>query len=166
MNSFENSRKGRFLDSIPICSLDSEEDLLTKKCKFNFSYFVKQPAGQSFDELSHEKLHKLFDKLKEYSQQPLTYWMSQPIGKSGRVLSIYGDFPRKSEFTHPKHVPHQALWGRFRLEWADRLVGFIVPNSYHGKAHPATGERYDRNTFYVVFLDPNHKFYQSAKEAK
>lgn len=166
MNSFKNNKKDKFLASIPQCSLDSETDLLTCRCKFNFAYFEKQAAGQSFNEWPHDKLHKLLEKLKDYSQQPLRYWMNQNIGKSGRVLSIYGAFPAKSQFTYPNHVPHQALWGRFRLEWADRLVGFVVPNSYHGKAHPVTGERYDCNTFYVVFLDSDHKFYLSAKEGK
>jgi hypothetical protein len=159
MKNFKSDRKAKYLANLPQCSLDSETDPLTSKCKFNFAYFEKQTASQSFDEWSREKLCKLLDKLKEYSQQPLSYWMHQRIGKSGMVLSIYEAFPTKSEFTRPKHVPHQARWGRFRLEWDDRLVGFVVPNSYHGKAHAGTGERFDCNTFYVVFLDENHKFY-------
>jgi hypothetical protein len=166
MNPFKNDKKAKFLASIPLCSLESETDLLTSKCKFNFAYFEKQTAEQSFEEWPDEKLHKLLAKLRDYSQQSLTHWMLLPIGKSGTVLSIYGAFPTKSAFTHPKHVPHQALWGRFRLEWADRLIGFVIPNSYHDKAHPVTGERYDCNTFYVVFLDADHKFYQSGKESK
>ncbi len=41
--------------------------------------------------------------------------MNQSIGKSGRVLSIYGAFPARSDLVHPKHVPHQVKWGDFVL---------------------------------------------------
>jgi hypothetical protein len=89
-----------------------------------------------------------------------------PIGKGGgTVLSIYGAFPQKSKFCHPKHVPHQVCWGRFRLDFSGRLVGFILPAEYDGKYHAKTGKRFDCNTFYVVFLDANHSFY-IGKEAK
>lgn len=166
MKPFGNTKRNSFLASFPECSLDSETDKLTTKCKFNFAYFEKQEAGQSFDEWPVDKLRKLLNKLKDYSNESLKHWMCQPIGKSGTVLSIYGTYPVKSDFKCPKHVPHQAQWGRFRTDWAGRLVGFVVPNEYHGKAHPTTGERFDRNTFYVVFLDEDHRFYKSAKEDK
>lgn len=80
------------------------------------------------------------------------------------MLAIYGDFPKKSDFKHPKHVPHQVKWARFRLESADRLVGFIVPYSYDGKTHSTTNFKFDYNTFYVVFLDENHRFWLSGSE--
>jgi len=166
MRPFRNAKKDGFLASIPNSSLDSETDKLTTKCKFNFAYFEKQPAGQSFDEWPADKLHKFLNKLKDYSNESLKHWMHQTIGKSGTVLSIYGAFPAKSDFTPPKHVPHQAQWGRFRTDWAGRLVGFVVPNDYHGKVHVTTGERFDSNTFYVVFIDENHRFYRTAKEHK
>ena len=166
MSSFKNDKKDKFLAAIPNCSLESDTDKLTEKCKFNFAYFVKQPAGQSFDEWPADKLHKFLNRLKDLSNESLKHWMQQPAGKSGTVLSIYGAFPSKSDFTFPKHVPHQAMWGRFRLDWAGRLVGFVLPNEVRGKEHPKTGERYDCNTFYVVFLDADHRFYKSAKEAK
>lgn len=158
MKRFRNDKKERFLANIPTCSLESETDILTARCKFNFAYFEKQSASQSFEDWDHNNLSKLLNKLKDYSKEPLTYWMQQSCG-AGKVLTIYGSFPTKSEFAHPKHVPHQASWGRFRLESKVRLVGFIVPNVYEDKAHPQTGKRYDCNTFYVVFLDANHKFW-------
>jgi hypothetical protein len=162
MSSFKNSRAEGFLASIPQASLDSETDLLTMKCKFNFAYFMKQDAGQLFEEWDHHQLYKLLNKLKEYSEHPLTYWMNQRAGsKSGKVLSIYPEYPKRSGFIRPNHIPHQVLWGRFRLESAIRLVGFIVPGTYRDKAHPITGLRFDCNTFFVVFLDANHKFYQT-----
>jgi hypothetical protein len=112
------------------------------------------------------QLAKLLGKLKDYSAEPLKHWMAQPVGKSGTVLAIYGGFPSRSDFTNPKHVPHQAQWGRFRLEHSVRLVGFVLPANYRDTKHPKhlCGETFDCNTFYVVFLDANHVFYKS--EAK
>ena len=163
--SFGNSKKDSFIAGIPICSLDSATNKLTEKCKFNFAYFDKQAAGQDFHEWPEGKLHKLLNKLKEYSAESLKHWTFQPVGSSGTVLEIYGAFPKgKSDFTHPAHVPHQAQWGRFRLDSATRLVGFVVPHEYHGTAHVQTGERFDGNTFYVVFLDAGHRFYKTEKK--
>jgi len=74
------------------------------------------------------------------------------IGKGKQhVLEKYGAFSRISAFSHPKHVPHQASWARFRLESSVRLIGFMIPEDYSSK--------FDRNTFYIVFLDKNHTFY-------
>lgn len=164
MSSFNNSRKDKFLAAIPQSSLDSKADCITSKCKFNFAYFMKQPASQSFDEWSKEQLSKLLDKLKEYSKESLTHWKTQP-SKSGHILEIYGAFPKSnSDFTHPTNVPNQVEWGRFRLESAVRLVGFIIPNNYKDKLHETTQVRFDCNTFYVVFLDANHKFYKTEQK--
>lgn len=155
-----NSRAKAFLDSIPQISLDSETDDLTKRCKFNFSYFDNnQAVGQDFVDLSVEELCILLHKLKEYSRESLDHWCRAPVGrKSGHILELYDSFPRKSGFDLPSHVPHQARWGRFRLDYKGRLAGFVVPENYHDRAHAVTGFRFDRNTFYVVFLDKNHCF--------
>lgn len=159
-----NSRKDRFLASIPTASLGSPDNNLALRCKFNFSYFTEQPAGQTFSDWGGPAVIELCGKLKEFSQQPLTYWMTRPVGKSGTVLTIYGDFPKPSEFEHPKAVPIEAQWGRFRLDWSSRLVGFVVPKAFQDEKHEC-GHRFDCNTFYVVFLDENHVFYK-GKEAK
>lgn len=164
MTSYKNSGKERFLATIPQVSIESETDRLTEKCKFNFAYFVVQPAGQSFDEWDHPQLSKLLNKLKDYSKESLTHWRSKPIGGSGTVLAIYVGFPNNSDFEKPTQVPHQAEWGRFRLESAVRLVGFVIPNKFKNQVQAATGIQFDCNTFYIVFLDANHKFYKTEKK--
>jgi hypothetical protein len=163
MTKYKNTKRDSFLASIIQASIDNDSDCLSKKCKFNFSYFDIQDAGQSFDDWDQKQISKLLNKLKDYCNEPLSYWKNKPIGKSGTVLAIYGTFPKNSDFTHPKHVPHQAQWGRFRIESAVRLVGFVLPDEYHDKAHARTGYRFDCNTFYVVFLDAEHKFYKTEK---
>lgn len=152
---YKNSQARNFLDSIPTVSIESDADTLSAKCKFNFAYFTEQPAGQTFGEWSKNQQTELLHKLKEYSKESLPYWIAQ------RVLVVYGTFPKKSDFTHPKSVPFEAQWARFRLESAVRLVGFLIPGEFHQKEHPKTKCYFDKNTFYVVFLDQNHLFYKT-----
>ena len=165
MKSFKNSRKVNFLSTFSEASLDDEADQLTKRCKFNFYYMdFSQPVGQNFSDWNQEQLVKLLNKLKNYGEQPLKYWLTQAqrVGKrSHNVLEIYGRFPLKSAFKHPKHVPHQVQWARFRIENLVRLVGFVVPSNYEGQPHLKTKMQFDCNTFYAVFLDKDHQFYIS-----
>ncbi len=165
MSKFDNSKKDKFLGSIPVASLDLQNDKITEKCKFNFSYMVfSQSAGQKFEDWDKNQLVKLLDKLCGYSEQPLKYWQKQRVGSNNnKVLEVYGSFPLRSDFQHPKHVPHQALWARFRLESSVRLIGFVIPESYDKQKHKGTKCLFDCNVFYVVFLDANHRFYISKK---
>ncbi len=165
MKKYDNRKKLEFFSDFPLPNLDSEDDLLTTRCKFNFHYMdFNQKAGQKFSDWKQTKLAGLLDKLRIYGEQPLSYWEQQRAGsKDGKVLTIYGKFPAKSKtkFKNPKKtVPHQARWGRFRLGAGARLVGFVIPDDYHGKIHPNTKMRFDYNTFYAVFLDMKHEFWK------
>lgn len=168
-NKFGNTKKKTFIESRPISSIETSG--IEKRCKFNFSYFdAYQDAGQSFEDWDAETglccLSSLMNKIKEYTNFPLTYWLHQRAGGGGlKVLAHYGDFPTNSDFTHPPHVPHDVEWCRFRLGQAVRLIGFVVPNSLSGKEITHNGKTHflDGNTFYVVFLDKDHRFYKSEK---
>lgn len=165
--NFINSRKNQFLESIPVVSIESPDDTLTKRCKFNFAYFDEsQSAGQKFSDWNHEQLTKLLNKLKDYCRESLEYWKNCKIGSGQHRYSVlveYGKFPTHSEFVFPKHVPHQAIWSRFRLEQSVRQIGFTISFEFHKKLHSTTGHYFDSNTFYIVFLDQNHKFYPTEK---
>lgn len=158
---FGNGRKTSFLTSLPSISLDSGE--IVEKCKFNFSYFDKsQPHGQDFVDWELLGLTKLLEKLKNYSESPLEYWRHQRAGAGSlKIFEIYGKFPAKSEFKHPKHVPHDVSWARFRLESLVRLIGFVVPKDFKCSDPSKLKAPFDSNTFYVVFLDEGHKFYST-----
>lgn len=167
---FESSKKRDFLKSIPETNLKNSG--IATRCKFNFSYFdASQEAGQDFSDWNNNAgsatLLSLLSKVKEYTKQPLSYWREQRAGAGGlKVLSYYESFPQKTEFKHPKHVPHDAVWGRFRLGNKIRLVGFVVPEKLHDATqydNKGNSYRFDSNTFYVVFLDENHKFYLTEK---
>jgi hypothetical protein len=165
---FQNRKQLSFLDSIPQVFISSDENKLTLKCKFNFAYFDNsQEAGQKFSDWSHNELTKLLDKLKEYSKESLEYWSKVEIGQAkprSHILEIYGKFPtEKSDFIRPSFVPDDIEWARFRLESSVRLIGFIIPEKFHDTIHQKTEERFDKNTFYIVFLDKNHLFYKTKQ---
>lgn len=148
---YNNTRKNQKLETLSDqISIYNGDDLLTKKCKFNFAYFCKQESSQDFNEWEENKLITLLNSLKEYSKKSLEEW------KSDGKLVIYGDFPKKTKFDEPKHVPLEAQWGRFRMSGKIRLIGFVL---HIDTVHEKTGIRFDKNTFYIVFLDKNHHFY-------
>lgn len=167
---YENTGKDRFLESIPKEYIESSQ--IEERCKFNFSYFdSSQEAGQTLEEWMNVSgscsLKTLFEKIKEFTRHPLAYWMKERAGSGSlKILAQYPEFPRQSDFKHPSHVPIDVTWSRFRLGNKVRLIGFIIPericNSLNEKN--AKGFLFDSNTFYVVFLDKNHKFYKSESK--
>jgi hypothetical protein len=164
MTKFTNSKASSFLKDLgKLCSLYDDNNF-TRRCKFNFSFFDVQDCSQDFCDWSPEQLHKLFAKLKNYSLESIERWEKEKIGSHGKVLAIYDEFPKSTDFSRPKHVPHQVKWGRFRLESAVRLIGFVIPSEFENSLHPVTKERFDRNTFYVVYLDKDHRFYKTEKK--
>ena len=170
MKGFSNSRKNRLLQSLPTSSIETSD--IATRCSFNFSYFeANQNAGQNFDEWNDSQgassLATLLDKIKNYTKEPLSYWRNERAGSGGlKVLTNYDQFPKKSHFSHPPHVPHDVVWSRFRLSNMVRLIGFVIPANIAGKIYtdPKGNQyRFDSNTFYVVFLDRDHQFFQTEQ---
>lgn len=161
---FSNSKKDKFLVELPDTSFENKG--LPKLCKFNFSYFdATQDAGQNFCEWDHNSLIKLLEKLKNYSKENLEYWRHSRCGAGSlTIFENYKNFPKKSHFKHPKHVPNDVEWVRFRLEQKVRLIGFVLPKDFENKVDTSCSLKYDANTFYVVFLDQEHKFYITEEE--
>lgn len=148
-----NLKKDNRLRSFPKDSIETSIEQIKGLLSFNFKY-LDSTQGQKFSELSPEQFEKLIDKLKWYSNENRSHWESERIGnKTGRVLTVYNEFPRKTEFRHPSHIPADVKWSRFRLEGDMRLIGFVINKS--------EVERFNLNpdVFYVVFLDLYHKFY-------
>jgi hypothetical protein len=170
MKSFNNSRKNRFLKSLPQSSLETCD--IAQRCVFNFSYFESnQEAGQDFSDWNEangaSSLASLLEKIKSYTKEPLSYWRNERVGAKGlRVLAHYEIFPKKSDFSHPPHIPHDVVWARFRLANFVRLIGFVIPQTLDGKEFvDSKGNKYtyNSNTFYVVFLDKAHRFFQTEQ---
>lgn len=160
MSKTSNSRKERFIKSIVSFSLQDVWTDISGRCRFNFSYFdANQEYAADLATWDKDNLQRFFSKLRSYSKHPLSYWQQQAVGShKNHILEIYGAFPRKSGFNHQAHVPSDVDWARFRLDGKKRLIGFTIPKSY------CTAEsHFDNNTFYIVFLDLEHKFYLAKK---
>jgi hypothetical protein len=160
VGKFSNSRKKKFIEDLPSTGITSTD--IISRCKFNFSFLdSSQEYGSSFSELSNDELILLIDKIKLYSRDSLRYWQNNRVGGGGhKVLEVYGAFPKSSEFKFPKSVPHDVLWARFRMDGAGRLVGFLIPAEFSRVVSADREFFYDTNTFYVVFIDLEHKFYK------
>jgi len=159
-----NNKRASFLASIPQVSLNADDNDLAERCKFNFSYFVNSDdAGQDFKDWTQEELIKLLEKLKEYSKFSLNHWKTQNVGSYPVFVNYGSSFPANTDFTEPRHIPLEVEWCRIHLENKPRLIGFIVPDSYHDIVQESSSFRFDKNTFYVVFLDKEHKFYLTSK---
>ena len=120
------------------------EDL--PKMVFSFKDFdIKQiPPGQSFDEWQE-------DKLLSYMIQKFGHICNLNIveAQQQRVLKIYDEFPENSDFKHPQHISDEVKWA--------------VIMDIKGQKGRVGGHIID-NTFYVVFLDKEHKFYITEKK--
>ena len=159
---FRNRKATNFIASLQ--TTDIENSRIASRCKFNFSYLETSQSGtKDFSDLTPDQQNELFQKLKNFSANALSYWQLQTVGHSGgHVLEIYGKFPRYSEFQAPKYVPHDVHWGRFRLDRTGRLCGFVIPKSSEITFCSKSGHPFDYNTFYVVLIDTEHGFYKTA----
>ena len=131
-----------------------------RRMKFNFSLLdTSQEGAQSFASIKEEQRLKLINKIVELSRESRRHWETTRYGKQS-LLSAYRDgFPDNSNFTRPSHIPDDVVWCRFRIEGDFRLVGFFISDGMHGEAYDESDVRYDKNTFYAVFIDPEHNFY-------
>ena len=96
------------------------------------------------------------DKLKSFASRSLIELIQDKRYKN------YGDFPLNAitDLVQPKDLPsHGIKWGSFRITGAERLIGFVVSELAEGGDCSIL-----KNTFFVVFLDKNHKFWKSEKK--
>jgi quinol monooxygenase YgiN len=150
-----NPRKDKKLKSFQLQNT-LNQNIINLGC-FNFSYFRKIDNSQSFEDWQNEEiLADLMDKIKEFSKKSLQE------SKNEKRLKLYGDFPTPdiSDYVLPQDLPENGLkWGSFRITGEKRLIGFIVSDLVEGLDCSNL-----KNTFFVVFLDKNHKFYKSKKK--
>lgn len=170
--NFANQKRDSKLVSIETeTSLNHDKNDLTIRSKINFSFLdISQEHGSDFTGLDKETLCTLLNHIKEHGKKSLENLSREGMGrgtgkdkKRGNIFQLYGDFPPRDKtcFREPSYIPIEAQWGRIRFGSKHRLIGFVVPASLHGTKHRITNELFDKNTFYVVFIDLNHKFYSS-----
>ena len=137
--------------------------------KFNFHYldqsqdFSGEISTWNTGNTDDASLYTLIDNLRQFSSEPLHHWITQ--GK----FKHYPYF-NSTNFIPPTNVPQEAVWGAFRLTGRVRLIGFSVPGNLHGTEFTdSNGKKhenifYDKETFYITFLDDQHKFWPSKKK--
>lgn len=155
-SKYQNSHTKEFTENYPEHIVETTN--IASFVKFNFDFLDVNQTDAGFDRLDcldDKNRLMLLEKIKEFSGASRFDW------ESNRRLVIYENIPRGSKAKHPKHVPSDVCWARFRLEGGFRLIGFFIPDSLDKKSYKLSGREYlfDRNTFYAVFLDPNHNFY-------
>lgn len=117
-----------------VSSLESDNHLV-----ISLKHYDSTQLGgfRHFNEIG--KLCEVLETLHGYSHDSIE-------AQTGEKFTIYGDFPQsgKTAYYHPKHVPPDAQWARIHVDGIHCIIGHVV-----------------RNRFYLVFLDPEHKFYFS-----
>lgn len=122
--------------SLSIPRIQTENKLLC----FSFQYF-DPTQGQSFaDWQSSNLLVPLLDKLKEYSKLSI-------MEAQQNHFTIYSEFPAKSDFKPPKHIPPDVSWASLHIKGKECVIGHVVSN-----------------VFYIVFLDKDHRFWITEKK--
>lgn len=102
--------------------------------------YLDRNQGQTFEEWEEEGLLvNLLNTLRDYCMKTMQE-------NKGDKFKVYGDFPKKSKFKHPKHVPEDAHWASLHISGKVCLGGHVY-----------------ENIFYVVFLDKDHEFWISNK---
>ena len=89
-------------------------------------------------------LGPLIERMKELSV------LTRDEALNQQQIKLYGDFPGngKTEFQHPTHVEQNVPWSVIEgIGGKPRVAGFIA-----------------ESTFYVVFLDSEHRFWISKKK--
>ena len=120
-----------------VSEISSDKQKIDNDLRFSFKH-LDTTQGQTFQDWQTEGI--LADAL-----ETMRGYCTQTLGKAvSKKFSIYNNFPPKSDFHHPKHVSPEACWARIHISGLRCLGGHIV-----------------HNTFYVVFLDKNHRFFIS-----
>lgn len=153
----KNNTKQSFINSIDSLeenTFDGVSDLIT----ISFKYFCinQRPIGQVFSDWKDNMRLDLLQKLAEYTKYNRNHWKNE-FSNGLPLLAEYGNFPKNSDFYVPSNIPcpDELIWSRFRLMQKVRVCGFFVSMDI------AKTYNLSENTFYVVFLDKDHRFYKT-----
>lgn len=131
----KDTSKGKLLEK-----KSSVKDLEKETCLvFSFRHLCPQQGASFKNWLDDGVLLDALEKLKGYSNHPYT--------STDATYTIYGNFPPKSKFKHPKYVPEDAKWARIHVNGKYIICGHLV-----------------KNIFYIVFLDSEHGFWITEKK--
>lgn len=165
-DKFKNSRKESFFEQLPTDLVAKTK--LASFVKFNIKYLDSSRSGEGFlifSDLSEKQKKMVFDKIKEFTGNSKKYWERTAMLGSHHVLERYSESVLDSKCVSlPKHVPVDVEWYRWRLEGDFRLIGFFISKERWHEEVKIDGEDFflDPNTFYLVYIDPEHHFYKTT----
>lgn len=121
---------------------DNTECLNKYDENFRFSFeYLDRTQGQNFkDWEKNGNLLKMNETLLEYCKEPIRK-------KMGKKFKEYGEFPINSGFIPPVYIEDDVNWSALHITGKVVLGGFIY-----------------NNTFFIVFLDGEHRFWISEKK--
>ncbi|CAN7724311.1 hypothetical protein LJR290_006147 [Variovorax sp. LjRoot290] len=121
----------------------AEQGKASDLLSFNFKQLDFE-QGHNFDGWrERDLLCEMLTRMKDLSSRTINELRST----KDSAFSIYAEFPKKTAFKHPKHVPEDAVWARFHVKGEPVVAGHLVGS-----------------VFYVVFLDGEHQFYKTDKK--
>ena len=100
------------------------QELKPKKIVFSFKDF-DHAQGKTFMQWEQASLlNKMLNTLKEFSGKTI-------IEARQDHMTIYGNFPEKSAFKRPKHIPEDAVWASLRIQGKECIAGHIIDNIFY-----------------------------------
>lgn len=138
----QNGPRRRMVDTREERPTAMKDKLIT----FSFKDFDRSqiPPGQNYEEWAENKLLPyMMYKFGEICNKTVAQALSEGF------LTIYGDFPPISEFKVPAYIQGKVNWGTIQKinGQKGRVAGYV-----------------SGHTFYVVFLDMNHRFWITEKK--
>lgn len=114
-----------------------------KTIVLSLKYF-DQTQGQDFKDWESEALlAKVMKKFQSMSQMTVVQAITEGIVKQYKKV----EFPPKSDFFYPKHIPQDVIWCSIHVQNKECLIGFFEDYIFH-----------------LVFLDQNHRFWITEKK--
>lgn len=117
-------------------------DIDTSRLSFSFAHLDTSQGNTSDELVKRDLINNFFEKLRNYSQSNFNE------ANKSRAFNVYGNFPPtdKTHFNHPRHIPTDACWVSFHLQGKPRIISHIIGS-----------------VLFIVFIDCDHKFWESKK---
>jgi len=125
----------------------SVQNLETDECLvISFKHLDKNQFPPSTDFQEWEEKNMLARAM--YTLAGCTTSTIGELEANSNKFTVYDGFPPedKTDYTHPIHVPEDARWTRLHITGLQCVIGHLV-----------------KNTFYIVFLDTEHRFWKSQQ---
>jgi hypothetical protein len=118
-----------------------KDDFREHGLKYSFEDFDNQQSKSidDWDKLGH--LRPTFERFFHYSKN------CKVKNAFDDKFKTYGDFPKDSKFKFPSEVTPDANWGSMHIGGKPCIAGHLI-----------------KDTFYIVFFDPEHEFYPVKKK--